>query len=235
MAIELINVGSIANDGTGDDLREAMLKINANFEELDLRDDEQTSASNLGSGAGVFAQKLNYDLQYKSLVAGTDVTISSTDNEITINADGGLKTLEIQGDIGGVVLSPDDVIKIVGTDEISTQLTENTLTIAYSGWKQLSDDPNPVLSSALDAGNNNINNVDTLTANVTTGLHLGNVVGNVYGIDVRDLNLYFDGYYDFGDIGKTYTSIIEWIAESADVDFGTFQNPDPRTIDLGAF
>jgi len=235
MAIELINVGSIANDGTGDDLREAMLKINANFEELDLRDDEQTTASNLGAGAGVFAQKLNYDLQYKSLIAGTDVTISSTDNEITINADGGLKTLEVQGDIGQIVLSPDDVIRIVGTEEIATQVTENTLTISYSGWKELSDDPNPVLSSALDAGGNNINNVDTLDANVTTGLHLGDVVGNVYGIDVRELNLYFDGYYDFGNIGKTYTSIIEWIAESADVDFGTFQNPDPRTIDLGAF
>jgi len=44
MAISLINVGQIANDGTGDDLREAFIKINQNFEELDLRDDEQTTA-----------------------------------------------------------------------------------------------------------------------------------------------------------------------------------------------
>lgn len=65
MAIQLINVGNIANDGTGDDLREAFIKVNQNFEELDLRDDEQTTASNIGEvGEGVFAQRLNYDLQF---------------------------------------------------------------------------------------------------------------------------------------------------------------------------
>ena len=34
MAQTVINVGSNANDGTGDDLRSAMISINANFTEL---------------------------------------------------------------------------------------------------------------------------------------------------------------------------------------------------------
>ena len=88
MAIQLINIGNIANDGTGDDLREAFIKTNANFEELDLRDDEKTTATNLGdSGQGLFVQRLNYDLQFKKIVGGAGLTLSATDNNITISND----------------------------------------------------------------------------------------------------------------------------------------------------
>ena len=37
MAVQTINVGVLANDGTGDDLREAFIKANQNFDDLDLR------------------------------------------------------------------------------------------------------------------------------------------------------------------------------------------------------
>ena len=50
MAINLINIGNIANDGTGDDLREAFVKVNNNFEELDLRDNEKTTVCGKRSG-----------------------------------------------------------------------------------------------------------------------------------------------------------------------------------------
>ncbi len=36
MAISTINIGTLANDGTGDDLREAFVKVNNNFTELDV-------------------------------------------------------------------------------------------------------------------------------------------------------------------------------------------------------
>ena len=35
MTVQLINIGNVANDGTGDDLREAFIKVNDNFEDLD--------------------------------------------------------------------------------------------------------------------------------------------------------------------------------------------------------
>ena len=41
MAIQTVNIGTIANDGTGDDLREAFVKVNNNFSELDLRQPEK--------------------------------------------------------------------------------------------------------------------------------------------------------------------------------------------------
>lgn len=50
---------------------------------------EANTASNLGAGEGVFAQKTGVDLQFKSLVAGTNVTLTSDANTITINSTGG--------------------------------------------------------------------------------------------------------------------------------------------------
>ena len=44
------------------------------------------SAINLGSGQGVFAQLVGSELQFKSLKAGSNVTLTSTATEITINS-----------------------------------------------------------------------------------------------------------------------------------------------------
>ena len=53
MAIQNINIGAYANDGTGDDLRSAFNKINQNFHALDLL--VATSESNIGAlGEPVF-------------------------------------------------------------------------------------------------------------------------------------------------------------------------------------
>ena len=47
-----------------------------------------TTAANLGTGEGVFAQKVASELDFKSLKAGANVTISSSATEITITASG---------------------------------------------------------------------------------------------------------------------------------------------------
>tara|TARA_Y100000593_G_scaffold34374_1_gene67509 strand:+ start:16511 stop:21328 length:4818 start_codon:yes stop_codon:yes gene_type:complete len=48
-----------------------------------------TGASNIGAGDGLVSGVLNDDLKVKSLIGGTNVTLSASDNSITINAAGG--------------------------------------------------------------------------------------------------------------------------------------------------
>lgn len=237
MAVELINVGQVANDGTGDDLREAFVKINQNFEELDLRDDEQTTASNLGeAGEGIFAQKINYDLQFKRLVAGDNVSLSSTDKTIEIGADVGIKSLTIDADSGSVVQNNNaSSIQIKGGVGIETSVDGDSIVIDNISVTDLLSDPNPRLGATLDAQDNDIINVNTVSG--------VNVQSLVYGVDIRNIDnavatletqvneLVID--FDFGEFDQTVTSIFEWLVTSVDVDFGTIVTPDPRTVDLG--
>ena len=70
MAVTSINVGTLANDGTGDDLREAFIKVNNNFTDLDARNPEKTTASNLladdATTKGLFSTVTDFDLKFKS-------------------------------------------------------------------------------------------------------------------------------------------------------------------------
>jgi len=47
-------------------------------------DGEANTGRNLGSGQGLFSQKVGKELQFKSIVAGSNITINSGTNEITI-------------------------------------------------------------------------------------------------------------------------------------------------------
>lgn len=83
MAIQTINLGNYANDGTGDDLRTAFQKVNANFAELNS-EINIGNATNLGSGAGIFAQKNGVNLEFKTLTS-TNNSVTITQNANTIN------------------------------------------------------------------------------------------------------------------------------------------------------
>jgi len=234
MAIELINVGQVANDGTGDDLREAMIKINSNFEELDLRDDEQTSASNLGStGEGVFAQRSAYDLQFKKIAGSDKITVAADLTTITISADIGLDTLTVSGDTGSVTLDNVDTLAINGGDGITTSLAGNVLTITNDYNAELIEDLTPQLAGNLDAQGFDLLNVGNVNASAVTGAFTGNLTGNVHGYDIRDWAQWNEGF-DFGGVSEDFDSIIQFIVANQDVDFGSFGSPAVGNVDLGS-
>ena len=234
MAVQLINIGNVANDGTGDDLREAMIKINQNFEELDLRDDEQTTASNLDfGGVGIFAQKINYDLQFKALKAGTDISLESNDTAITITADGGIKTLSVTSDVNFTELPDEANLKLYGGNNISTTLIDGALYITYTGPTRVSDDGSPQLSGNLDADDFNIQNVAVLDATeIRSPEIIGDLTGLVNGIDVRDINV---AELDFGRINYTVSTTLEFFMATNDLDYGSFATPANAISDFGTF
>jgi hypothetical protein len=86
MTIQTINLGNYANDGTGDDLRVAFTKVNANFAALDASA-AIANGVNVGTGVGIFFAKDTTNLQFKSLTStDSSVTISSTGNTVNLAA-----------------------------------------------------------------------------------------------------------------------------------------------------
>jgi hypothetical protein len=92
MPIQRIEIGGYANDGTGDDLRTAFNKVNANFTLLDS-DAQINDGANLGTGTTVLRGKTGTILQFKSLTStDTSVTLTSTDNTVNLQANTRLST-----------------------------------------------------------------------------------------------------------------------------------------------
>jgi hypothetical protein len=230
MALQLINVGNIANDGTGDDLREAFIKINQNFEELDLKDPDLTRAANIGAtGEGIFAGTVNFELQFKKLVQGSNITLTATNDQITIDALGGLQQLLVVSDEGSLFLTDGDAINFTGGVGINTRFVGSNLIIENTA-SSLQTDVAPTLSANLNANNFNIINVDTINADQLTG----NLTGTVHDIDIRDINQFFDKYFDFGEFVQEVDNFFGWFFSTLEVDLGTIQNPAPTTIDMGS-
>ncbi len=91
MAQQIINIGALPNDGTGDPLRVAYGKINDNFDEL-------------YAGDGSLVTRI---------IAGSGITVSPTNGlgDVTINA---IQQLEIDGE-GANVINPQQLIVDGGT------------------------------------------------------------------------------------------------------------------------
>ena len=235
MAVQLIKIGNTANDGTGDDLREAFVKVNANFNELDLRDDEQTTVSNLGAtGEGIFKEKINYDLKFKKLVAGSNVTLTATDDNITIaTPDTGLQQLTVTAGTGNIVLQNTAALTIAGGTGISTAISGTTLTITNTAPAELASDTTPVLGGNLDAGGFNIANAGTITSTGFTGNLTGNVTGLVNGVDPATKNDVFENM-DFGNFTITVANFIDYHFRVLDIELGSIPIPNEVEIDFGA-
>lgn len=230
MAIQTINIGQIANDGTGDDLRVAFAKVNSNFTDIDSRVAVAVDAENLGSGEGIFYVKDNNSLQFKSLVAGDNITLNATANDITISATDAITTIQFNADSGNLNFAGGDAINIIGGQNIDTTFSGNNLTIDFNGNNLVSQDPNPTLGGDLNGANNDITNVNILVAS--------NYQGNVHGIDLRlheqALAKSLFGV-DYGNINTEATSGFDLLIATATVDYGTFTAPAGLVSDYGTF
>ena len=229
MAIQYINTGTIANDGTGDDLRESFTKINDNFEELDLRIVEETQIENLGSiGQGVWGGKVDGVHGFKRLVAGTNINVTSTANTITINASDSLDQLVVVSDNGTLTVARGQTMRVRGGDGIVTSVSGQDLTVTLDDAGIVVKDLTPSLGGDLNANNKNITGANTISANNFSG----SLQGLVYGYDVREFGPYLSGF-DFGGIRNSYNNALEFIMNRVDLDFAAITPASGDNVDLG--
>jgi hypothetical protein len=238
MALRTINLGSVANDGTGDDLREAFDKVIFNFAELDARTPEATTVVNLGTGQGLYAGKNDAELQFKSLIGGNNVTLSSDANELTINVDAGVTQFVIAADSGSLTVTENTSVTIAGGTLISTSRSGDTITINSSALANVEQDTSPRLGGNLNANGYNLGSVGTIDATTVSGLFNGNLTGLVHGIDIRNLNYYTEenNSWNFGGISPTnVNNLWDFLFATINVDFGSITGNNLNVnLDLGS-
>jgi len=235
MAIQTINIGDIPNDGTGDDLRVAFQKVNSSLQDLDTRiTSASIEAENVGAyGEAVYAGRDNNTLQFKTLVAGANVTLTSNTTQVIVDAAGGLDEVLVVSDNGHITVTSQNYLGINGGEVIDTRVSGSNLFIDLASSGIVARDSNPTLTANLEANGNNIANAGLITANSFTGP----LSGLVYGVDVRLANSYFDDYWDFGDATQpVLNNIIDYLISTNDVDLGGFVGSEylDIEIDLGA-
>lgn len=217
MTLQTINVGLIANDGTGDDLREAFIKINQNFDDLDLRT-ESTTAQNaaVGAGYGTFKEQVSNVLFFRDiapdpLFPGT-MAIRVSDDGNTLFIRSAQATIRFTDGTNTLASSVEQVVTFTGTQ--ASRITVDDFTRTVTVDSRISRETAPILNAPLDANNYNIDNVAALNT-----------------ITAQQLDEVFQ--FNFGSISNTRTSIIDWIVNSTDVDFGTISSPVSENVNLG--
>lgn len=223
MAVQTINVGLLANDGTGDDLREAFIKANQNFDDLDLRVAAFTdlTGENIGSaGFGVFAQKANSNLQFRKLLP--DPLYADTMN-IRVSDDGNIlyfSSTQAQSrftDGTTTITTPVEQVVYLQGYEGAQVTVEDGVVPTIKITSRLSGETQPQLSADLDVNDKKLNNVNEIN-----------------GISREQLNRVFS--FDLGIYDEPIENIIDYIVSTTIIDFGTdagvFTEVDAR-IDFG--
>jgi hypothetical protein len=126
--IQKINIGNIVNDGLGDDLRTAFEKVNANF--ATLNNDLTITASNLGTvGEPVFKQKSGVNLEFKKLVAGNKITITSSPDSLLISSTVGNTFQRITTQQGFIDADTSQFVTIQGDPDIRVTAAGDVITV----------------------------------------------------------------------------------------------------------
>lgn len=231
MAIERINVGTIANDGTGDHLRAAFVKVNNNFDILDDRVRPFPDFENLGAGTGIYYSTESNTIKLKSLVAGDNIVLSTDNDTITISSPA---SLLVNSDSGTITLSGGArSFGINGGQNIDTSANGNNITVALNANNLVERDLNPQLGGNLDAQTNDISNAGTITADS----FVGNLTGLVNNLDLTVINNLIHNAvygYDYGSVIPNVITLLDFLSAGLTVDYGTFIAPSDTASDYGS-
>jgi hypothetical protein len=96
----VLNIGTYANDGTGDDIRTAFQKIKSTFTLINTNL-SVTTGENIGaSGQGIFSEKVDNKLQFKKITGTNGIVVSSTATTVNLAATNSVE-LDVSPRLGG--------------------------------------------------------------------------------------------------------------------------------------
>jgi hypothetical protein len=210
MNISLIDIGNIANDGTGDDLRTAFEKINENFVELETSIDASTVAANVGDGLGLYKQKTVNTLEFKSLGVGEFLSITAVGNKIVVDTAFTDKNINV----GSLTASGNIEGGIITASMFSGTLGGNVMGRVYPQAPDYIIGAGNIIGVQPDPGQANYR------------------PARVDGIAVKELDRTINTF-DFGTIDNVYTSAFAYLLDQIGLDAGTILSPSNLSIDAG--
>jgi len=141
MAKQTINIGSSANDGTGDPLRTAFDKINDNFTELYNKTGAGSSNNIEMSGNSIISTNTNGNITLDPNGSGRVIIATGSEIRLTDHSDNGVVFVDADGDMQTTTnlnystttgkLTVDDVQ--IGGTTISTERSNQDLVIDPAG------------------------------------------------------------------------------------------------------
>jgi len=141
MAKQTVNLGSSANDGTGDPLRTAFDKINDNFDELYLYSTAATGNNITITGNTIASDNTNSNIILDPNGTGNVVLATAASLRFTDHTDNAILYVDANGDVqqsGNLVYNTttgkatiDDVV--IGGQTIGTEVSNQDLIIDPSG------------------------------------------------------------------------------------------------------
>lgn len=216
MALQTINLGGAANDGTGDDLRSAFEKVINNFNYLEGLFGDPVIAENVGpfTEQGIFKEKIDNVLYFKTIEAGNNIEIQTTDNTVIISTsedlDLNFHNIDNVGRItvyGQILL--DNGVELIG----NTRGVHDGILVNGAVYTT----PNNPIGLIGDIKGRNTE-VGPLSPDYSPA--------KVDGVAVRELKNELTAF-DFGTIVRVYKNPMQLVLDQIGVDFGGIPGNNP--------
>lgn len=244
----LVDVGLVANDGTGDDLREAFIKINENVQYIGDRIGSAISGTNLGSvGESVFASVVGANLRFRKIDADGNLHVRLVGDVITLDfrPNGPVNFLNQNITNAGSVTATSFVGPLTGNADTVTNGVYTTGDQTIGGVKTFNSAINAsitgnsatVTNGVYTTGDQTIGGVKTFSSAVNADL-IGDITGMIRTtgadtyVDVSDLERRINTF-DYGVINPVFMDPIRYYLYAVGTDMGTFNNPSEFSIDAG--
>lgn len=147
---------------------------------------EANTASNVGSGVGVFASKIGVDLQFKTLIDGQNSTVVDGGNTVRIDVDS-LNLFDTRVAINSSSYTLDENVSYVGV-----QNTGSSVTIDLSGIPQHANQAGRKVTIGDESGGAAVNNI-SITAGGSVEIN-GNTSPITISTNYGYVHLTYDGF-----------------------------------------